>query len=705
MRKYCLSFLVLVFVEVGFAQQNPSAFPFVPKDPGEAINSPAHELNPILSEDGLTLYFVRADHPENKFGVEGSQDIWMSTRPHLKAPWSVAVRMPDELNRIRYNALYAVIDSGNTFVIAGRFGKKSNNYYRRGLSTVRKNPDGSFSQPKRLKIPRYERKNKGATATASFHSDGNLMAVGMSSNFESYKQRLYFSQKKANGKWSKLRKVKVPRKGYSNEAPFFSHDKKTLFFSALRKGGPGDYDLYKIIALDDRYKSWSEPVLLSDTINSVSWDGYYRENAKGSYAAFATSHESRADAADIRLLKKFEEKPWFDLDLKVVDVRNGLPLEPKYQPKLKVIKSENDAEEIDSVPLAKPYQQPLKKSYSYTAAVPYFTSDTIKLDLSDEWEYGSKELLIPVTPFPYVEVNLKLQSTDSNKPFALTKLKLLTANGAAVTLPEYDYKESRVRFKLNHGSNYRIEAVVNDYLARAIDLPLSQVNEFMQIDTFMRLKPEEVKAVIVKLEGTVIDKKTGKPLNKRKPFQLLVNDTLRANESVDTLSPGVYSLSLLPGRTYVLGVERRGYASLFEILDLRSVKANTSVKKDLTVVPLEVGQSIKINNILFETGKATIQKSSFPELDRLAEFLNDYEIKAEIAGHTDNVGKPAANLKLSDDRAKSVVDYLVKKGVEPSKLSFKGYGMTKPVASNKTAKGKAENRRVEFTVLDIVLEE
>jgi outer membrane protein OmpA-like peptidoglycan-associated protein len=705
MRSFFLLVFYGLFLGSVYAQQTPASHPFMPKDPGEAINSSAHELNPLLSEDGLTLYFVRADHPENKFGVDGSQDIWVSIRPDLKSPWSEAKRLPDEINRIQYNALYAVLDSGQTFIIAGRFGKKSLNYHRRGLSMIKKNTDGSFSQPMRLKIPRYERKNKGTTATASFHSDGSLMAVGMSKNFESFKQRLYLSQLKPNGKWSKLKKVKVERPGYSNESPFFSQDKKTLYFSALRKGGKGDYDLYKIQALYDKYKTWSTPELLSDTLNSTAWEGYYRENSKGSYAAFATSNQSRAEAADIRLVKRYEEKPWFDLKIKLVDSRNGMPLDVKYSPKLLVLKPGQAAEEINIGDSLTNYQQPLKNKYSFSAQVNYFKADTIEVDLEKELENGTRELVVTATPFPYVDVNLKMQSTDPSKPFALTKLKLLTANSAAVPSPQYDYSQGRVKFQLKHGSNYRIEAMVNDFIARPLELPLSNVNEYQTIDTIMRLRPEEVKAVVVKLEGYVIDKKTGKPLNRRKPFDLLVNDTIRMNESADTISPGIYALSLLPGRIYVLGVQRRGYASLFDILDLRTAKASANLKKDLTVVPLEVGQSIKINNILFETGKATIQKSSFPELDRLAEFLNDYEIKAEIAGHTDNVGKAASNLKLSDDRAKSVVNYLVSKGVESSKLSFKGYGMTKPVADNKTAKGKAENRRVEFTVLDIVLEE
>jgi outer membrane protein OmpA-like peptidoglycan-associated protein len=75
------------------------------------------------------------------------------------------------------------------------------------------------------------------------------------------------------------------------------------------------------------------------------------------------------------------------------------------------------------------------------------------------------------------------------------------------------------------------------------------------------------------------------------------------------------------------------------------------------------------------------------------------QIKVQVSGHTDNVGSPADNLKLSNNRAKAVVDYLVSKGIDIKRLTWKGYGETKPVADNKTEEGRALNRRTEFTIV------
>jgi outer membrane protein OmpA-like peptidoglycan-associated protein len=104
--------------------------------------------------------------------------------------------------------------------------------------------------------------------------------------------------------------------------------------------------------------------------------------------------------------------------------------------------------------------------------------------------------------------------------------------------------------------------------------------------------------------------------------------------------------------------------------------------------------------VFFDTAKTSIKKESLPLLDEVAQVLKDHPEVAKVAieGHTDNVGKPATNLKLSQGRAESVKKYLVGKGVAADRLLPKGYGETKPVADNATAKGREANRRVDFIV-------
>jgi outer membrane protein OmpA-like peptidoglycan-associated protein len=102
----------------------------------------------------------------------------------------------------------------------------------------------------------------------------------------------------------------------------------------------------------------------------------------------------------------------------------------------------------------------------------------------------------------------------------------------------------------------------------------------------------------------------------------------------------------------------------------------------------------------FATAKYRVLPDSFPLLNQVAQVLQDFpKMRVSVEGHTDNVGGEASNMKLSQRRAEAVRDYLVSKGISPSRLEAVGYGPTKPIASNKTAKGKGLNRRTEFRIV------
>jgi len=105
---------------------------------------------------------------------------------------------------------------------------------------------------------------------------------------------------------------------------------------------------------------------------------------------------------------------------------------------------------------------------------------------------------------------------------------------------------------------------------------------------------------------------------------------------------------------------------------------------------------IVLNNIFFEIGNAVLQKESFPELDRLVKLLSKSQMVIEVRGHTDNEGDKKKNQQLSEDRAKAVVDHLISKGINKNRLFYKGFGSSKPIASNNTGEGRQKNRRVEF---------
>lgn len=132
------------------------------------------------------------------------------------------------------------------------------------------------------------------------------------------------------------------------------------------------------------------------------------------------------------------------------------------------------------------------------------------------------------------------------------------------------------------------------------------------------------------------------------------------------------------------------------------VEDHASTKEvDIYRVEPEVGKRIRLDNIGFASGKATLTPESEGELNKLADLLTDYPLmRIEIEGHTDDVGSDDANLILSDDRAKAVVDFLRKKKIEEERMTWKGFGETRPLAPNTSEEARARNRRVEFRVVE-----
>jgi outer membrane protein OmpA-like peptidoglycan-associated protein len=117
-------------------------------------------------------------------------------------------------------------------------------------------------------------------------------------------------------------------------------------------------------------------------------------------------------------------------------------------------------------------------------------------------------------------------------------------------------------------------------------------------------------------------------------------------------------------------------------------------------VPIEIGAVVRLNNVFFDFDKWDLRTESFVELDRVVKLLKENPaIEIEMSAHTDSRGSDEYNVTLSHNRAKSVMDYILSKGIDPARITSKGYGETKPVATNDTDEGRQLNRRVEFMIM------
>lgn len=167
-----------------------------------------------------------------------------------------------------------------------------------------------------------------------------------------------------------------------------------------------------------------------------------------------------------------------------------------------------------------------------------------------------------------------------------------------------------------------------------------------------------------------------------------------------TNDSGMYVAQLPRAGVYGIEINATGYLYFLDIIDLIGQSGDVKVMRDFYLQKIEVGTKVVLENIYFETGKAVLRPESFDALDQVFRFLeNNPDMKLEISGHTDNTGTLRINQKLSRDRAKAVVNYLVGGGIPETMLVYEGYADSQPVAPNDTSEGREKNRRVEFKVL------
>ncbi len=189
---------------------------------------------------------------------------------------------------------------------------------------------------------------------------------------------------------------------------------------------------------------------------------------------------------------------------------------------------------------------------------------------------------------------------------------------------------------------------------------------------------------------------------------------LRANEIVifksqkngkefdgTTNDMGKFTLRLPAGDKYDIFIYGFKDSVVYNVLDIPALKNNESYKSIFKIdLQFQPSKTFVLEDCNFETGKANLEPESYTVIDELIAFMTRKEDeRIELGGHTDNVGKPAANLKLSQERAEAVRAYMIAKGIAEDRIIAKGYGSTVPIADNKTEEGRAQNRRTEVKLL------
>ena len=218
-------------------------------------------------------------------------------------------------------------------------------------------------------------------------------------------------------------------------------------------------------------------------------------------------------------------------------------------------------------------------------------------------------------------------------------------------------------------------------------------------DIFRAKLPAEVKPKpVVTITGKVTDT-NGNPVAADISYERL-SDGKNLGIASSNPKTGKYSIVLPAGEKYGYSIHKQGYMFFSDHIDLTDIDSVTTIEQNITLKPVKVGSQIVLHNIFFEFNSAKLLPESIGELQRVLKLMQENpDIKVEIAGHTDSIGTESYNLKLSQQRADAVKEWLVQHGIDSSRIIAKGYGESQPIADNGTEEGRAKNRRVTFTIV------
>jgi outer membrane protein OmpA-like peptidoglycan-associated protein len=211
------------------------------------------------------------------------------------------------------------------------------------------------------------------------------------------------------------------------------------------------------------------------------------------------------------------------------------------------------------------------------------------------------------------------------------------------------------------------------------------------------LSAQDAETNMVTLDASVTDMKD----NPRNGEQIIF-ENIKTGKEYRAVSnqQGKLTTQLPAPATYKIKVKGIGSELDYNTIEFPPLKENQMYGVFELFIKFDPPRTFTLDNVYFDTGKSTIKHASAAELNELKEYLElKPSVKIEIGGHTDDVGSDEDNMQLSQDRAEAVRNWLVRRGIDGDRIKAKGYGETRPVASNQTAEGRQKNRRTQVRIL------
>ena len=472
----------------------------------------------------------------------------------------------------------------------------------------------------------------------------------------------------------------------SELAPRISSDGKTLYFT--REAHPDNVGMGRLdddqdiwVSTQDADGEWQEAVHWGRPLNNGTYNWLISITPDGNTAILSGRYASDGspDGSGVSVSRRIRDGWSMPEPFEIIDYRNDLGtadffMSNDQQVMLFSVKGKKCRGEHDL------YVSFYKGGNTYSAPLnlgdvlntrdsevaPFLAADGVTLYFSSDGHGGMGNNDIFVTK--------RLDDTWLNwsEPVNL---------GETVNSPDYDSD-----FTLSAQGDYAYFVSYSDSYGEA---------DISRVKLAEEVRPNPV----VLISGRVLNQKTGEPIGTEIKYEMLPLGGSAGDASSDP-NDGRYKITLPYGKDYSYHAEAEGFYPVSAHLDLTKLDEYTEIEQDLFLVPIEVGEVVRLNNIFFESGKSELLDASFPELDRVVKIMADNpSMTIALAGHTDDVGSNDDNLQLSDRRSGAVSTYLQRKGIAAKRLTSKGYGESQPVAGNDTPEGRQQNRRVEFTVI------
>jgi len=350
------------------------------------VNSEYQETRPLIAPDGKTLYYSRANHPENLGGEEDDNDIWYSELNTSTGEWEKSKNLGEPLNTIGPNYISSITPDGNAMTILLGNQYTNNGKMKPGVSVSTKTSDG-WSKPQTLEIDNAFIEGKDGNYFLANNRRVLIMAID---RYDTQGGKdLYVSFLQRGNKWTEpMNMGNDINTAHMEYSPYLAADNETLYFSSKGFSGYGGSDVYISRRLDNTWTNWTEPENLGPDINSTGDDVFFNIPPSGQWAYYSKAQEEgNGDIYKIAMPIFYQPAPVVSIGGTVVDNETSDPVPAKISFVIQPESSDVGFTVADSLTGEYSILLPAGSAYEFTAKAEGYRSFTDRVDLLDETEF------------------------------------------------------------------------------------------------------------------------------------------------------------------------------------------------------------------------------------------------------------------------------------------------------------------------------